>query len=226
LRRQIEQLARALDRLQADAAGRSTQSAANRLNHQPPGGNQNAANQRPSPSNQVREAEKDLEEAARQLAQRLQEAEFDVALEFVRRFQAELQEMIARQKSVIDDTVKLDKTRQPAARLTPQQTHKLGELAAAERELAGLAIEHSEVLHGLTAVEISLEEAARRLSAAADLLDKQESGPPAQQAEQHALSRLEGMMEAFAQTAAEAGQKPPGGNAGGQNGQQRRPTFE
>ena len=39
------------------------------------------------------------------------------------------------------------KPRQPQSRLTPDQTRKLGELATAERELARLAIEHSEVLH-------------------------------------------------------------------------------
>ncbi len=225
-RHQIEQLSRKLDRLQADAAGRSTQSAASRLNNQQPG-SQDAANQRPSSSNQVQQAEKDLEEAARQLEQRIQEAEHDLALEFVQRFQAELQEMVTRQKTVMSDTAALDKARLPAARPTSDQIRKLGELAAAERELAGLAIEHSEVLYGLTAVRISLEEAARRLKAAADLLDKQQSGAPAHQAQQYALARLEGMLEAFAQTAAEAGQKkPPGGNAGGQDGQQRRPTFE
>lgn len=225
LRRQIEQLARELDRLQADAAGRSTESAANRLNNQQ-SPNQNDSNQRPSPSNQVQKSERDLEEAARQLAQRVQEAEFDVALAFVQRFQAELQEMITRQEAVIDDTATLDASRQPNARLTMDQAQQLADLSASEGELASLAIEHSEVLHGLSAVEISLRDVARGLNAAAELLGKQDSGASAQQAERHALVRLEGMLEAFDQTAAEAGQKRPGGSQGGQSGQHRRPTFE
>lgn len=226
LRKQIDGLTRELDRLQADAASRSTKSAANRLNNKQ-GGNQNQADNKPSSSSEVQQSEKDLEEAARQLAQRVQEAELDLALEFVRRFQAELQEMVTRQKSVIDDTVALDKSRSPRDRLTPAQLRKLSELTTAERELAGLATEHGEVLAGLGAVRISLEEAARRLSAAAELLNRQHTGHPAQQAEQRALTRLEGMLEAFAQTAKEAGQKPPAGAGNqGQDGQQRRPTFE
>jgi hypothetical protein len=226
LRRQIEQLSRELDRLQAEAAKRSTESAANQLNKPPPGGEQNASDQKPSSSNQVRRAEQNLKQAADELAKRIREAEFDLALEFVRRFQTELRDMITRQKQVITDTAAIDKSRDPSSPMPDDQSRKIAELADAERELAGLAIEHGEVLHGLTAVRISLDEAARRLNAAADLLDRNESGTPAQQAESHALARLEGMLEAFAQTAAEAGQKPPGGGAAGQNGQQRRPTFE
>jgi hypothetical protein len=60
-------------------------------------------------------------------------------------------------------------------------------------------------------------------------LDDNDTGPSAQQAEQQALVRLEGMLAAFEQTASEASQNAPAGNTGGdQAGQppQRRPTFE
>ena len=74
---------------------------------------------------------------------------------------------------------------------------------------------------------ISLEEAARRLDLQLPIARQADIRRADQQAEQQALARLEGMLEAFTQTAAEAGQKPPGGgNQGGQEGQQRRPTFE
>jgi hypothetical protein len=77
---------------------------------------------------------------------------------------------------------------------------------------------------------MGLEEAERRLGAAAARLDTRDTGPQAQQAEQHALNRLEGMLQAFAQTASESApsQNAPAGNNETLPGQQpqRRPTFE
>ena len=64
------------------------------------------------------------------------------------------------------------------------------------------------------------------------LLDIRETGSQTQAAEQLALTRLEGMLQAFAQTANEAGQKPAPNNAAlpaaVNNPQQPqcRPTFE
>jgi FtsZ-interacting cell division protein ZipA len=65
-------------------------------------------------------------------------------------------------------------------------------------------------------------------------LEKRETGPAAQNAEELALDRLDGMLQAFAQTASEATPKPntPPQNSAPTNPQQqaqqpqRRPTFE
>ncbi len=231
LRREIEKFAGQLNRLHASDASQSTQYAAQRLDNRSQEQNQSSQNrQRPSPSDQVEQAEKHLDDAAKQLAERRQQAEDDLALEIVRRFQAQLDEMVERQKKVIDDTVALHSTRQPNEPLPPGDVDRVLQLAAEERELAEMAKEHSELLFGLDAVRVSLEEAQRRLAASATLLDEQETGPLAQQAEQRALARLEGMMDAFAQTATEAAPDQPdqpdaGTGAGGQQ-PQRRPTFE
>ncbi len=115
-------------------------------------------------------------------------------------------------------------------RLMTLQCNDIANLAAQERELAKVAREHSELLSGLVAVRISLEDAERRLAAAAELLSANDTGPGAQQAERHALARLEGMFEAFAQAASEAApnnaqQQDSQAAQPGQQ-QQRRPTFE
>ena len=234
MRRETEQLARQLERLQATDAGQSAQNAANQLenrhaNNKPGGENAN----RPSPSNQVQKAEQDLEQAARQLAGRRQEAEENLELEFVRRFQTDLGEMVKRQQQVIKKTGELDAGRKTAPTLSATQTKSVRDLAEQERKLADQAKEHSEFLAGLGAVRVSLEEAERRLAAAAKLLEEHQTGPPAQQAEQLALARLEGMMQTFAQTANEATKKPDANNApqpppaaNNQQQQQRRPTFQ
>jgi hypothetical protein len=222
LRRDIAQLARQLERLGADEAGRQTQSAANRL------GEHDSTNQQPSSSQQVQQAEQDLEDAARQLAARRQQAEDDLALEFVRRFQHELGGIVEQQKKTIDATVDVDQKRREAAPPTEGSVEAIAKLAAQERHLAEKSREHGELLFGLGAVRISLEDAERRLNSAAALLEQDQTGDATQQAERHALARLEGMMQAFEQTANEAGQnqQPGAGDSVGGDQPQRRPTFE
>lgn len=229
-RDEIEKLARELDRLQAPEAGKSTQSAAKQLDNRDPNSKQpNPAGQKPSSSSQVQKAEQDLKQAAEQLAQRRQQAEDDLALEFVRRFQTDLAQMVERQKQVLAKTGELDAIRKDAA-LTPDQATQAEKLATEERQPAELSKEHSELLTGLEAVRISLEESERRLLAAGKFLGDHQTGPPTQAAEKKALDRLTGMLEAFAQTAQEAAPKAnaPPPPAGQQNNRppQRRPTFE
>jgi hypothetical protein len=171
-----------------------------------------------------------LEQAAQQLANERQQAENELALEFVRRFQAELGTMVERQKKVMHDTVQLDADRKRDSSPDELMAQRASKLAVEERELANLAEEHGELLSGLGAVRMGLDEAERRLAAAAALLAGSDTGPRAQQAERYALARLEGMLQAFAQTASEsaAGQASPAGNNANPPGQppQRRPTFE
>ena len=154
-------------------------------------------------------------------------------LEIVRRFQTELGEMVKRQQAVIKNTAELDAARRPPAPLSADQIKSVADLADQERQLADQAKEHSELLFGLGAVRVSLEEAERRLAAAGKLLDDRQTGPPTQQAEQLALARLEAMLQTFAQTANEAAKKPDANNPpppAAANNQppppQRRPTFE
>jgi hypothetical protein len=232
LKRDIEQLARELNRLQAQEASQSTQSAASDLNNRPPNDQTHSANNgRPVPSSQVQKAEHKLAQAAEQLAERRQQAEDDLQLEIVRRFQNELGEMVKRQQTILKNTAGLDTSRQPNS-LTPEQEKSVTELANQEQQLANLAKEHSELMFGLGAVRVGLEEAERRLLAADKLLGEKQTGQPAQQAEQRALARLEAMLQTFAQTASDAAKRsdannappPPGPNS--QPQQQRRPTFE
>jgi hypothetical protein len=230
LRRAAEELARQIERAQAAGAARSTQQAADQLETRPPGAIQNAAPPRPGRPEQVQDAERKLEDAARELAEERAKAELDMALEFINRFRAELEQMIQRQRAVISDTAEIDAARQAAGSLSASDAGRLEQLAAEERALAELADQHRAVLSSLAAVRISLQESQRRLAAAGELLAARQSGAIAQQAEEHALARLVAMMEAFAQTAAEA-QRPPGaGNPGGGGNQgggpQRRPAFE
>jgi hypothetical protein len=136
--------------------------------------------------------------------------------------------MVQRQKRVIEKTVAVSDQRKTSTPLSTELSQAVEKLAVDERQLAEKAREHGELLFGLGAVRVSLDDAERRLIAAADLLEQHDTGPPTQQAERHALARLEGMLQAFAQTANEAAQNQgaqAGAGAGGDQ-PQRRPTFE
>jgi hypothetical protein len=232
VRRDIEQLARELDRLQAAEASKTTQNTAGDLNNRPPNQqNGEPKTARPSSSTQIKKAEQNLAEAAQQLAQRRQQAEDDLQMEIVRRFQTQLGEMVKRQQTVLKSTTQLDATRSPSA-LSLEQIKRIADLADQERELADQAKEHSELLFGLGAVRVSLEETEKRLTMAGKLLGDRETGSDTQRAEKLALTRLEAMLQTFAQTANEAEKKPDANNASppaaanNQQRPQRRPTFE
>src|SRR5262249_45212316 len=144
VQRDIEQLARELDRLQAAEASKTTQNAANDPNNRPAGQKKSDSNAgRPSSSEQVKKAEQNLEQAKNQLVQRRQQAEDDLQLEIVRRFQTELGEMVKRQQSVLKNTIKLDAARRPPAALSADQIKTVTNLADQERQLAEQAKEHS-----------------------------------------------------------------------------------
>lgn len=231
LQSELQQLSQTLKQLQAADAGKSVRQAADRLANQSAGRRDaTQPSRQPAKSSDVERAENDLERAAQELAQHQQQAEMDLALQLVRRFQAELAQMVERQRVVIDRTTVLHATLPPGEATVDVVTQAAQSLAADERALAELTTEHGELLFGLTAVRVGLEEAERRLTAAAELLAANDVGPTTQSAEKHALLRLEGMLQAFAQTASEAGQAaprpatPPNGAAG--MPPQRRPTFE
>ncbi len=178
LQRETEQLAGQLKRLQAADASESTQNAANRLANTPGSKDrENTDGQQPARSSEVQQAEQDLEQAAQHLANQRQRTENELSLEFVRRFQAELGTMVERQKKVMHDTVQLDAARKSDSSPDESISQRASKLAVEERGLANLAGEQSELLSGLGAVRMGLDEAERRLAAAAAILDDRDNGP-------------------------------------------------
>jgi hypothetical protein len=224
LRQQISRLGRELARLDAAAASRSTRQAADKLAEQadspPP--------QPPQPANSrdVERAEQDLAEAARQLAERRAQAEDDWAQKFLERFQVALAAMVADQKTVIATTEAIDKERGKS--LTPNQIGTVKDLSAKEHQLADEALAQAEWVSGLQVFGVALANATEELNRAAEQLDADATGETTQQAERRALERFEQIVWALEQTAAQAQQPPPPGEAGnaGAGGQQPRPLFD
>jgi hypothetical protein len=138
--------------------------------------------------------------------------------------------MVERQQEVVRGTIEIDATRRPNQPLDDAAVPSVAKLSDEESALAQLAREHSELLQGLGAVRISVKDAERCLTDAAERLENRDTGPRAQQAARRALARLEGMLEAFAQTAKEAAptrqaDQRPVPAAQSNQPPQRRPTF-
>jgi hypothetical protein len=225
IRRDVERLAGQLERLQAAGASQSTQRAADHLDNR-----ESPDSQRTTQGKQMQQAQQELERAANQLAEQRQQAEDDLARELVRRFVADLSELVDQQRQVIERTAEVEAQRDSPGPPTAQWSQSVAQLAHVERQLADKILEHSELLFGLSAVRFSLEDSKQLLDMAATLLEDQQTGPTTQGVERRALERLEGMMQAFAQTTIEVGENPrPPANAatpaGGEQ-PQRRPTVE
>jgi hypothetical protein len=178
----------------------------------------------------MQKADEKLAAAQQELAEERVRAELDLALEFINRFRSELEQMIQRQKAVVSSTADVESARISRTITPTAAAERLATLADEELAVKQMALENRELLFGLAAVRVSLQEAEDRLAEAATLLAANESGERTQSAEHKALACLEAMQLAFAETAREA-QPPPGGNRGGGNGNpppqpQRRPAFE
>jgi hypothetical protein len=232
LRERIERLARQLDRLQAPAAGQSAGQAAEKLADKQSQRDPRQPNeQQPASRERVEQAEQDLAEAARQLAQRRREAEQNLAREFLQRVQVALAAMVADQREVVERTAELDAAGQSADRLTDAERRAAAEMADQERTLADEAHAQSEMIAGLHVFVLALGQAADHLTAAATRLDQGDAGAATQRAELQALARLEEIVAALDETAAETdpNQQPPGGAGAGQqpgSNQSRPPAFD
>jgi hypothetical protein len=222
VREQIARLARELARLQAKAAGDATQRAAERLSGNPPDESQR------SDSGRVERAERDLEEAARQLARRREQAEEDWSRRFLEQFKVELAAMVDGQRAVIRTTAELDATRDGNKPLAFEQQRTVEELTVQERKLADDAHVQSEMLSGLRVFGVALNDAVTQLNLAADQLDKQNTGKTTQNAERRALDRFEQIVGALDQAAARQSEPSPAGGQGGQadGGGGQRPLFD
>ncbi len=115
LKEEIERLARRLEQLQADAAGRTTSHAAKEIDEQLEAAGANDAS---ASDQQAAAAQEDLEKAQKQLAQRRRQAEADLAREQMARLQQALQGWHERQSQILAETEKTDREK-PAGQPAP-----------------------------------------------------------------------------------------------------------
>jgi hypothetical protein len=192
--REAERFARALKRLQADQAGRSTDRAGGRMGQAGEPGQQGDAG---SAADQAAAAEQDLQQAQEQLSRQRRQAQIDLAAEQLARLEDGLGGIRDRQARLLEETVHYDSLRQSQGQWTRSQMISVADLAqqqaALEQETGALA----EKLAAAEVFNLGLKTTAGQMAEAARLLDQRDLGTTAQQAEQRVLSRLEQMIDAL-----------------------------
>jgi hypothetical protein len=211
LEEEAARLARRLERLQAEQAGRSTSSAAGKMQQAAGAGQEGDA---AGAEQQAEKSEKDLEEAQQQLAERRRQAEEDLAREQMAKLEDSLKSLHERQKKLIHETERLENLRATEGRFTRAQLSTVGDLARQQKSLEGETSLLAEKLSLSEVIHMALEGAAKQMTKAAELLGHRETGSSTQGSQEAARLRLAQLMTAF-----ENKSKPKsGGQAGAGSG--------
>lgn len=215
LREEADRMARRLQRLMAESAGRTVNQAAEKMSQATQSARQSDGR---AASQQAEGAKKDLDEARQQVRQRRLEAELQLALEQIARLEETLQGMHGRQQKIIEETQRLDKLAGDQGRLTRPQAAGLHDLARGQGLLQSETVALTEKLVGADVFNLALSGAAGQMARAASLLERRETGTPTQQAEQSALRRIEQLLEAIKPEEAEEPEDDASDSDTGQGG--------
>lgn len=203
LQEEAERFARRLKRLQANEAGQSMAQASSSMKQAGEQGEQGDAG---GASEGAQRAEQDLEEAQEQLAQARRQAENDLAVEQLRRIRDEIAALRDNEQGVQTETVRLDDLRRSKPNLTRAQILSLRELARQQATLEATTAQLGERISAAAAFRLALQGAGRDMRRATDLIERRETGQPAQRAVGQALRRLEQLVAAL-----DLGEDDPGG---------------
>jgi hypothetical protein len=207
-----QRLARKLERLQAERAGSKMAGASNKMSA---ASEQSGSGDGQSADQQAQNAERDLEEAERQLAQRLKQAEADLAREQLARLEDSLKGLHERQKKLIPETQRLEQLRAAEGHLSRAQLATLSDLVRLQQSLRDETSLLAEKLALTEVIQLALRGAADRMQRAAGLLERRDTGLPAQSAQESARQRLANLLAAFER---QKPQQPGGKQSGGGSG--------
>jgi hypothetical protein len=217
LRQETEQLARRLERLLAEQAGRVTRRAAGEMDDS---GRAAAGQDRPRAVRAAENAEKSLVEAEHLLARRRLQAQTELALEELARLQDAAKFLAGRQRQALDETRRIEAARQRGL-LSRTEAAALRDLAHLEKSLQAQAAGLAEGMAAAEAFRAVLATVAGDMGRAAEALDRGQTGPAAQQPEQDALARLDLVLRAIEPEKPGTASAPAAGGDGA--GQQATP---
>jgi len=213
LQEEADRMARRLERLMAQQSSRTTQQAAGEMQQACQAAGQGDAK---AAGQQAEMAKNSLDDAARQLAQRRRQAEAELAMEQLERLEDAVRSLAERQQRMLEETRRLEELQRRQERLTRAQAISLQDLARQQSAVQSETLALADKLAGAEVVHLALSAAAAEMSRAAAMLDRQETGPPTQQTQQRAQTRL-GMLLAALKPEPPAPKKDDG--SGGQGGQ-------
>ena len=213
LQEQVAALARRVERLQAEQAGRTLRGAARQMGESGAAGNSGDGQQAADAADN---AARDLEEAQQQLARRRRQAEMDLAFEQLAQMADALSALRDQQVNVVDETIRLDELRRSQGHLSRAQTISLRNLARMQAGLSREAHNLEQKLSAAAVFRLALSRAGREMERAAEQLTAEQTGADTQQTERQALTRLEQLL---ASLEPESGEESEGGQGGEQQGE-------
>jgi len=220
LQEKTERFARQLQRLQAARASRSAQQAGEHMAEAAQQGDQGQAAEAAGAAGK---AQSDLDEAQKQLAQRRQQAEMDLAFEQLTRMAETLAGLRDQQQGVLEETTRLSELEARQGHLSRAQQISLRNLARQQQAIAQETDDAAEQLTAAKVFRLALTRARGSMDRAIALLNDQRTGTETQRAERNALRRFEQLLSALEPD-------PPGegeqGNDGGQGGGQAKPPAD
>ncbi len=211
LEERSRRLARRLERLLADRAAKTTESAAGKMAGAGESGCEGEAS---SAAAQSAAARDELQAARQQLAQRRNEAEVELALKQLARLGDAVRNLHQRQQNVLDETRRLDRLRESEGGLTAGQEDSLIEAGREQALLREEVVAMGGELAGAGAFRLALEGIAGDMAAAAERLARQDTGSATRRAQQGAVDRLAQLREALKPEEPEA----PDGQGGSSEG--------
>ncbi len=169
----------------------------------------------------------DLEQAGRELAAARRAAQQQELAEKTNALAEAVRELVARQKTVVDETQRLSAEQQKTGKWTRPLSKAALNLGEAEQELAVNTEELSKSLTDIEAVRLTLDRATSDLAAAASRLREKQLDEETARREQSALRALQSLADALAPPPVqppkgETAQQPPEGQK--QNAQPEEPV--
>ncbi|MEX2112471.1 MAG: hypothetical protein WD845_04760, partial [Pirellulales bacterium] len=166
-------------------------------------------------------AEKDLEEAQQQLAERRRQAEADLAREQLAKLQDSLKSLHGRQQKLTVETERLEKLHVAAGKLTRAQSATVHDLARQQTMLKTETSLLAEKLALAEVIHLALDGAARQMARAGGLLERERTGSQTQTAQEAARVRLAQLLAALddkSKKPAQEGEQGEGGAGGANSG--------
>lgn len=223
LRDEAARLARQLRRLQMHRPGAAAQRAAARMAKAQDDLEQGEPAEA---AEEQQEALDDLEQAQREAAQERRDVEEQLAREQLEKIADELQGMIAREQTVIDETRRLEAIRASRGNWTRPQRRSLLDLVSVQKELRSDTERIAETLTSAKVFALALKGAARSMQRAQDLLAEQNTSAPTQAAEEAALKRFVDLVQSLKAGKGKSGESAAQPDAPGGGGAEQGPPTD
>jgi chromosome segregation ATPase len=215
LAEEAERLARRLERLEANEAGASVSQGGDKIGE---AGQSSQQGNGQKTLEDLAQGKQNLDEAQRQLQQKIAQTEQDLFFEQVAKLEQAIEGLVKRQQAVIDETVRLENLKSTQdGEWTPSQRTSVGSLTAQQRDLLTETTAFAQKLASAEAFSLALAGSVREMTRAAARLERLLTDTETQTAEQVAVTRLSQLLEALQPEPPPdtPPEQEPGGSGGG-----------